>query len=352
MWDLLLGAAVLPDEIRRIANEEWGFRTRKQKRQGGKPISRSGFYRIFGNAFYMGLIPRKDGAPWIGAHPPMVTREEFTRAQEILGRPGRPRPIAHDFPFTGLIKCGECGGFITVEEHVKPSGRRYVYYRCSHNRRNTERCHEAAISELALEKQLVDYLARLRISDGVLAFLRKRIALTVEAERARRMHVRTTLEGTVEGLRREEENLLSLRVRDLIDDHTFIERRQATQDRRATLETKLEAAKTDSEAIGRRVLETLEFSARVASAFANGTGVQKRGILEAVGLNYTLRARKVALEFKNPLRLVAEAGASFTLRSIVDDVRTWFENQTEYFSLPSLDAPGPVLSRPGSAWVA
>src|SRR5439155_19845742 len=100
MWDLLLSGAMRPEQIRNIANREWGFQTRRLKRQGGKPLSRSIVYGIFANPFYMGMINLRDGRTYPGAHAPMISREEFQRAQEILGRPGRPRPHRHEFAFT------------------------------------------------------------------------------------------------------------------------------------------------------------------------------------------------------------------------------------------------------------
>ena len=37
--------------------------------------------------------------------------------QTLLGRKGNPRPQTRQvFPFTGLIRCGECDGMVTAEE--------------------------------------------------------------------------------------------------------------------------------------------------------------------------------------------------------------------------------------------
>ena len=47
----------------------------------------------------------------------MVTEAEYDRVQTLLGRKGNPRPRTHGvFPFTGLIRCGECNGMVTAEE--------------------------------------------------------------------------------------------------------------------------------------------------------------------------------------------------------------------------------------------
>ncbi|MBI2451052.1 MAG: recombinase family protein, partial [Parcubacteria group bacterium] len=51
MWDLMLTGNYTPPQILEKANNEWGFRTRKFKRIGGNPLSRSGIYKIFTNLF-------------------------------------------------------------------------------------------------------------------------------------------------------------------------------------------------------------------------------------------------------------------------------------------------------------
>ena len=56
MRDLMLTGAYTPPQILEIANEKWGFRTRKFKNIGGKPLSRSVIYKIFTNPFYSGLF--------------------------------------------------------------------------------------------------------------------------------------------------------------------------------------------------------------------------------------------------------------------------------------------------------
>src|SRR5262245_40035816 len=41
-WDLLLSGSMQPRAILKVLNEEWGFRSRKNQRSGGKPMSFSG----------------------------------------------------------------------------------------------------------------------------------------------------------------------------------------------------------------------------------------------------------------------------------------------------------------------
>ena len=56
IWELVLAGGHTPPQVLRLANEEWGFRTRQSKRQGGNPLSRSSLYSLLANPFYSGII--------------------------------------------------------------------------------------------------------------------------------------------------------------------------------------------------------------------------------------------------------------------------------------------------------
>lgn len=148
MWDMLLAGKSV-SEIHETANEVWGFRTRKHKRIGGKRLAESALYKMFGNPFYFGLIVR-NGDSYPGAHKPMISKDEYDRAQEILGRPNRPPQKQHEFGFTGLIRCGECGAAITAENRTNRYGSRYTYYHCT-KRRPGVRCRQKTIRVEELE---------------------------------------------------------------------------------------------------------------------------------------------------------------------------------------------------------
>ena len=92
------------------------------KRMGGNPLGRSVALPDVREPLLRRPIKLPTAAPTDGAHPPMVSREEFDQAQRILGRPMRPRPQKHEFPFVGLMKCGNCGGSITADSTSRRAG--------------------------------------------------------------------------------------------------------------------------------------------------------------------------------------------------------------------------------------
>lgn len=336
MWELLLTGVYRPAQICRVANETWGFRTRKYRRVGGKPLALSVLYALLSNRFYTGIIALRSGETFPGAFPAMVTREEFDRVQELLGRPGRHRPKRHEFPFTGLIRCGNCGAMITAEEHVKPSGRRYVYYRCSHNRTGKP-CRESAVSGSELESQIVSVLERLAIPEKVLTWVLAKVSDSVRAETNRRESARKMLAGSMNAIRSDSENLLSLRLRDLVTDEVYLAKKGDLDVRRQQMEARLAAPERSDEELSNLTTKTFEFTARAIAIFRSGSGVQRRMILEAIGLNSELRARKLRIQLKNPFQLIAEAGSISNWCRTPEDVRTWLQDTSEYFALPFID---------------
>jgi DNA invertase Pin-like site-specific DNA recombinase len=336
IWDLALTGVIRPDVIRDIANNEWGFRTRKYKRIGGGPIQRATIYRILTNSFYMGMIPLKTtGETLPGAHPPMITREEFQHVQELLGRPGRPRPAKHEFAFTGLMRCGNCGAGVTAEQHVKASGRMYEYYHCTYQKAGVP-CREPAISGSALDLQLLAILRRLTVPPRALAWMLKRAQASEAADRSRREEVRLTLQRAVQSCMVEERALLDLRLRSLVTDEIFQEKQQQLSSRGKSLNEKLARIEAGVQDLQGQVLATLNFSTRPAEVFQRGTTIQRRTILQTISLNCQLRARKVLLELNKPFRIVADANGLFNHSSTVDDLRTYFSTTTDYVGIPDL----------------
>jgi hypothetical protein len=235
-----------------------------------------------------------------------------------------------------MLRCGSCGRALTGERHARPNGEPYIYYRCAGGHASV--CPEKPIRKEAFEIQLIRRLGMLRMPHAVLEFLERRTRTTLEEERQRRETVRNTLAAALVGVRREEENLLSLRLRELVDDPTFLSRRSALQDQRRGLENRLAGVDANAAEHAERVTRILNFATRAQAVFASGTIFQRREILEAVSAKTTVRAKKVSLELKIPFQLVADSGACHNWRSLVDDVRKWLDEKTEYFALPDLDA--------------
>lgn len=320
MWDLLLSGTMRPDEIRKQANAA-GFRTRKFKRVGGTPLSRATIYQILENPFYMGVIRLRDGRTYPGAHPAMLSREEFDDAQRILGRAMRPRPQKHSFPYVGLIQCGNCRGSITAEVHVKRSGRTYTYYRCS-RRKKEMYCREPAVAAHELDRQLSALLDRVQMPGSIHELLQKEAETDLGRDAERRARTGATIAKALADTKSELNELLSLRLRKLLTDETYVAKESELKSRIMALESQTVRVQRSGHLLTADVQTVFDFSTRASETMRHGTGVQRRMILEAAGLNYTLTGGSIKLAWTEPLSEVAKAADCLDWSSLVDDVRT------------------------------
>lgn len=316
-WELLLAGECSVSDIHAILTNEMGFRTPRRKRSGGKPISLSGLYRVFCNPFYAGVIDWGD--QWHpGKHEPMITLGEFERAQQLLRRPGRPRPKTLSFAYTGLIKCS-CGLSITAERRTKPSGRSYVYYHCT--RRGRPRCGEPAARVEALEKQIATALRRIQLPEAIANALSDIFSREDEEGKRLRDDLAHSKQAAIDKNERELNTLLDLRVRGLIEDSEFTERRENLRREGMRLREAL-AAKAESIPMFELGHLVLLFRKYATTWFSSAEDEDKRIILKTLGSNSLLGDKKLKIDARFPFREIDEKADPCHLRATVEDVRT------------------------------
>jgi len=319
MWDLMLTGAYSPRQILNIATNQWGFRTKQRKRTGGRPLAMSAIYHILTNTFYAGVITRS-GRTYQGKHKAMITLEEFDQVQVMLGRPRLARPQVHTFAFTGLIRCGYCGCSITASEHVKPSGLRFIYYRCG-RKRFAKNCTQPPIALRDLEKQIVLFLESISIDEDVHRWLATRIDRWAGDETKRDTSSRESLQAALDATDRQIDTVTKLRVRDLISDEEFSKEREALTAEKRRIAQRLETDETtDSWFEPARLLSL--FSNRAVSWFSEGNLEMKRLIFTIAGLNPTLLDRQLNVYRQKPFQCVTNTARIPVMSGMLEDVRT------------------------------
>ena len=108
--------------------------------RSGKKMPLSSVEHILKNPFYYGHFLYRNEIHQ-GSHKPMISKKLFDRIQEALILNGKPRKKRgpKNFQFLNFAVCGECGYSITAERHIKKSGLKFVYYRCTHKSK-TQNC--------------------------------------------------------------------------------------------------------------------------------------------------------------------------------------------------------------------
>lgn len=245
-----------------------------------------------------------NGNIYQGQHEPMITVEEFDRVQWVLGRRGKPRPKKRSFVFTGLIRCKECGCLITAEEKVNRYGYHYIYYHCTKKKTHVN-CTQASIRLEELERQILDYLYRITISDRFVEWALKYLRKINEKEEDTRREIKKSLEKAYKQNQSHLDKLIKMRYRDLLSDEEFLKQKRELLREQAIVTEKI-ASPGDFE----ECLESAErfflFLNRVRKRFEDGYLETKRGILKAVGSNFYLKDKKLFIEAKRPFLIIEE----------------------------------------------
>ena len=335
MWDMMLTGLYTPPKILELANAQWGLRTRTTRRQGNRPLTRSGIYKIFNKPFYYGWFEYPVGSnQWYkGKHEPMITQIEYDRVQMLLGRKGNTRPISNfEFAFTGLIRCGECKRAVTAEEkhqvicgHCRfkfayrsckvcprcktpiekmknPKFLHYTYYHCSKSGKPF--CSQKYISGLAMEKQIIECLARISISKKFKDWAIKYLHELHEKERGLRNDIIQAQQKAYQECVGQIDSLVGLKTSSgnkdgsLLSDTEYAQRRSNLMKEKAALEELLNDAGHRVEQQLKLSEQTFEFACTAQERFAKGDPKTKKEILTTIGSNLILKDRMLLIEAK------------------------------------------------------
>lgn len=299
MWDLMLTGNYTPNQIREMANDEWGFRTRKRKHSGGRPLSRSGIYRIFTNVFYAGLIPF-EGQQIEGKHTPLVNLDEFDRVQSILGRGGKPRAKTHEFSFTGTIRCGECGCLITGTKKTKyviaeKKVKDYTYCHCT-KQKSGYKCKQPRIPLSELERQIDEQIKTLTIlpefRDWALDYLREKNDLEIES----RTKIYQQQNRTLTQVQAELDNLTKMRYRELIDDTEYLRNKKDLSTKIKKLQENVRDTEKRAEDWVDITDRAFDFATYARIHFANAKIQLKKEIIRTLGISFKLQDKILTIE--------------------------------------------------------
>lgn len=108
-----------------------------------------------------------------GHHEPIVSHEDFDKANELLLQRGKEKGNGKDtakyqnrYGFSGRIRCGECGSTFKRRMHYKPSGS-YVAWCCTRHIESVDDCSMKYITDDALKAAFLTMMNKLVFSHKV-----------------------------------------------------------------------------------------------------------------------------------------------------------------------------------------
>ncbi len=297
-------------------------------------FTRSKLHTMLRDRAYLGEVAYR-GHWHEGTHEPLIDRATFDRVQQLLG--GQIYR-SHELTYAGhLIMCGHCGRPITGEsiERKRKSGVSvYRYYRCAGY---TAKGHpRIRLTEADLDAQVMGLFDRLKIEDEQVRdwfarVLRERTRGQQDANRERQAE----LSRQVTLLRRQQDQLLNLRLLEEIDADTYAAKSTELRDQVSRLSVELEATDRGRAELGEIAIKAFELSQVLREKWLTADYRAKRHLLEIVGLNYRLDDVTLVPEWRKPFDVLAEGPLSEESRG--DTIRTCdllVPNQPRYQAAP------------------
>lgn len=325
------------NKIHRIAKDEWGYRTRKTKRAGGKPLSKSMIYNILTNPFYAGKYeyPLKSGNWYEGKHQKAIRWEVFEKIQITLGAKGfKTKPHTKEFSYTGLIQCGECHGLVTAEEKhqvicstpnckykfaltqknkgicpkcktsienmTNPKFLHYVYYHCTKSK--DPHCSQKYIELKELERQIAEKVGSIEINDIFMEWAIDEINRENTQDQDFENNRLQSLQKTHSDCQQKLANLLALKISPsntdghILSDERFNEENKKLEEELESLTKQLDNFNKQIIQRSKEVVDKFNFASHAKERFDIGDIATKRQILTDLGSNFTLMDKILSIE--------------------------------------------------------
>jgi len=152
------------------------------KNKSGRPLDKNQISRMIKNPFYYGIMRTIDVyRPHM--HGNLISKDLYDRIQDVIN--GNTKPSftkqSDTFALNGIVFCGTCGGMMTLERHIKKSGKSYAYLKCNHQKGE---CHQGLIREEEVLDQIqTEIFDKLHIDKETLALVQKEVRKNIEKDK-------------------------------------------------------------------------------------------------------------------------------------------------------------------------
>jgi hypothetical protein len=235
----------------------------------------------------------------------MITDAEYDVLQDILNGRSHSLTKKHEYFFSGLVKCGYCGGSIIGENHIKKSGLEFSYARCT-KRSKTNDCPQRPLSARKLEGQVIDYLGTIQLHPKFFEWAKKWLTAAENQDRTQRNLQYQQLKDEFDGSNRLIEFLTDkwLSNSGVLTDEEYksqkqrlLQKKEATYKQMLTLDKNL-ASWTDL------AIEIFRFCSDATNHWLTGTIDDKKAILRMIGVNLQLKDNKLNITGRNVFNLI------------------------------------------------
>jgi len=259
----------------------------------------------------------------------MISKKTFDDIQEALRSHGKPRHgfrKQKGFLFLNFARCSSCGYSITAERKIKPSGRQYYYYRCTHKNREKPCTERGYTRQEKFESEVKRNVELLSLPDERKENFLSRVAEWSKDLLAKKNEQIEDLKSELSSLKLKIERLNAAFADGNLNVDEFKELKNPLLPKRVEIEEKIVALQTTH---GNR-LEPLPSWILEANQAAEWAGeknwVEMKSFLRRVGSNRLLRSQTLRVSYEIPWDFLAETNLAVRRAASVSEVNSlWVE---------------------------
>ena len=266
------------------------------------PLAKATIQRMLTNIAYIGLI-KHGNEIYEGNYQPILSRQLFEAVQKKLKERARPRHSKkrHDFPFVGLLHCGECGGMITAQ-FTKGNGGIYRYYRCT---KKFGSCSQPYIGENQLGEQLQSLFQTVTLRDD---WIEKMLEQVDKWEKENFQSSRTfvqSLESEQKINQQKLDKLVSAYLDGDIEKEIYLEKKEGLMKQKMSLLKQKEDFGQKRKNWVEPLREWIKSSSEAEIKAKCQNYHELKQSVEKIGTNRLLQNWKVQMDFSEPWRFAA-----------------------------------------------
>jgi site-specific DNA recombinase len=267
-----------------------------------KTITKSTIQRIVRNPFYYGAFIWRGKYYAKGDHTPIVSKELWDKCQEVMSRfKNKEMASRYDtlkLAYKGLMLCGECGRTITGYKKTKPSGREYVYYRCTKFKTD---CSQQQVSEKSVDEQIKKSLAIFQnLDNDAIAYVTAGLKLSLDFKGNTEDRIRKSFTFEKEKYHTRLRKLFDEKIDEKITEDFYKEKEseyvQAIKDLEGKI-AKYTKADINFYKFGSKMLELAK---NAPVLFEKALPEEKQEFLSFILSNSSLKDENLRLEYKKP----------------------------------------------------
>lgn len=344
LWDLMLTGKYSIRAIKREA-DSLGLRDKK-----GKKYTKNMFYNLFTKEFYCGHFYWRnehfDKERYKGNHQPMVTLKEFSEVQNILQKKRFVIQRKRYFPYRGLIRCGECQGWVTAmhklqaictnckfkysivtkticpkckldfSEMKNPSMVNKVYYLCT---KNKGPCNQGSITQEIIENNITKELEKIKIGKDFNVWGLKALKGLSSSSDHEQTQIASRLKKRESELFNRLNGLIRMRADGEMSAEEIKPLKEEVLNELKALAVQIESATKYLSHLENAIKDSFDFALHSLKQFKIGDDSARNKIASKLALNLTLKDKNLYIATDNVYQCVKECEVQYMAK------RTLFE---------------------------